>query len=330
MFLNEQYLILLAIVPFLLLLSLVSALRRERALQRLGQADLILALTNRTNRIIRNLRNAFWILGFTLLLLALARPSWGTIEETTTVRGVSIIVLLDISVSMDADDIKPSRLERARLTLRDLLNNLDNNHQVGLVVFAGAPYLYLPLTTDIHTAELFLERVNTSLVATAGTSVGPAIELALNAFPTEGDEGRLLFVLSDGEYHGVTADDEAQQAAEANTPIHAIGYGTEEGGSIPDADSPDGVKLDANGEPVTTRLDEFVLTQITEITGGTYRRVDVGGREVAFMLDMIEQASAQPIDDVASVRRLEQYGWFALGAFLCLALAWALPEGRRK
>ena len=330
MFLNEPYLLLLALIPMLSFVSLMSVARRRRAMRRLGDSAMILSLTNRTSALLNAIRGALWLIAFAMIALAMARPVWGEDEETTTLRGVSIVIVLDISASMDVEDVLPSRLKRARLTIRDLLSNLDTNNEVSFVLFAGVPFLYLPLTTDIRTAELFLERIDTSMVPTAGTNIGNAIDLSLSVFPDESDDGRLIFLLSDGEYHGAEFAEQAERAGAANAPIYAIGYGTAEGGPIPDTNSPTGFKLNADGERATSRLDETSMQQITEISGGSYQRADIAGREVAILLEQIRTASTRPIGDIEAVRGLEQYSWFALIAFVCLVGSWLLPEGRRK
>lgn len=330
-FANADFLPLLAFVPLLLLLSWLTAMRRRRALHQLGDAALVFGLLNRNRALWRALRGVLWFAGFVLVIVALLRPTWGQAEQTETVRGVSIVIVLDISTSMEATDLSPNRLERARLTIRDLLANLESSNEVALVLFAGAPFLYLPLTTDIGTAQLFLDRVTTGMVPTAGTAIANALRLALGAFPEDqGEAGRVVFLLTDGENHTGEPIAAAQSLRDAGVVLHVFGYGTPEGANIPDNRAAGGVKLDLEGEPVVSRLNEVILQQIADTAEGTYRRAGLGGREAAIMRDLITQVATRPIGELTAQRGLEQYAWFALAGFVCLLAVWLIPEGRRK
>ena len=219
-----------------------------------------------------------WLAAVACLIAALARPLWGVEVVPNMTQGVALVAVMDVSLSMDADDVQPSRLERAKLDLRRLIQLLDGN-EVGPVVFADSALLQLPLTTDVHSADLFVQAVSTVMLSGQGTNIEAALQTGLEALSHSIAPQRVLLLLSDGENQTGSPLLAAGAANVAGVRVDALGYGTEAGSGIPLWDANGnraGYKEDRNGEVVQTVLDEGVLRAITTAAGGTYQWASAG------------------------------------------------------
>jgi Ca-activated chloride channel family protein len=219
-------------------------------------------------------KSSLWLAVLAMIILALARPVWGMSIEVIDAHAVEIMAVLDVSASMDAQDTQPSRLERAKLDLRDLFERLPG-HQVGLILFAGSPMLYLPLSADPTSANSFLNAIDTTSITHQGTGIEAALRLAVDSFGDRRDTTRVVLLLSDGEEH--TGDQLAalEAARSAGIILSAIGYGSLEGALIPLRDNTGkaaGYKTNRAGEQVRSVLTERNLKLLAERGGGTYQR----------------------------------------------------------
>ncbi len=290
-FAQPQYLWLLWAVPLFVLLFLWAAHRRRRRLERFGNpatlAELIPDVS--TGRVV--LKFLLFTLACALLAVAAARPQFGSKLREEKARGVEMMLAVDVSNSMLAEDYEPSRLERTKYAVNKLFDGLKQD-RVGLIVFAGEPKVQLPITSDYRMAKAFARRIDPSLVSVQGTAVGKALEQALLAFPAEREEGqsRVVILITDGENHEDDALAAADRAAEAGVRIYTIGIGTPEGAPI--RIGGDFIR-DEQGEMVVSKLDERMLAAIAERTGGLYVRAtkqSIGLEEIVKSIGEMEQS----------------------------------------
>lgn len=273
----------------------------------------------------QNMKAVFILLAVFFMIVALVRPRWGYEWKDLTQKGVDIIVALDVSKSMLAEDIKPNRLSRAKRKISDLLNMLDGD-RIGLVAFAGTAFVQCPLTLDYSAAKLFLDATDTDLLSAQGTALAGAIRKSVAAFRSQERKSKAIILITDGESHGDDPLKTARWAAEQGIKIYTIGIGKDTGAPIPNAAG--GFKKDEKGEIVLTRLDESTLQQIALETGGTYVRSVTGDLD----LEKIYLENIKPkIDkkELKSQRRklwTERFQWPIFLALACLLIEFRIRE----
>lgn len=219
------------------------------------------------------LRSMLWLGGIFLIILALSNPQWGVRKEKVEIKSTDIYLALDISNSMLAEDIKPSRLERAKLWSESLIMSLAGD-RIGTILFAGNAFLQSPLTQDYGSATMFIRSAYPDLISTQGTNLQDAIQTGLDHFSEDQEAQRVILILSDGEDHEDSRQDAlaaAAKAREKNVALFTIGVGTEAGGLIPiKSNNLEDYKRDETGRPITTRLQESVLKELAETSRGKY------------------------------------------------------------
>ncbi|MDM8530296.1 VWA domain-containing protein [Anaerolineales bacterium HSG25] len=322
------------ILPLFFLAGLVFLLNRRHKtlMQRLGSPDLIEQLSATVNWSGRRWKNWLWFAALVMLIVTLARPRWGVQSEYVERQGVEVMVALDISKSMLAEDLKPNRLDRAKLEISELMEALIGN-DMGLVLFSGAAFVQFPLTSDFTTARSFLDSAHPGVISRPGTAIAEAIEIGMTGFNKERATQKVLVLLTDGENHEDDALGAATNAAEEGIIIYAIGFGSPEGEPIPEYDEYGtllGYKEDQNGERVLTYLDETTLQDIALITGGRYFRATADGREVGFVADEIEKLQTSELESRFESRKIEQFQWFLAGAIIILLVVEAIPDRKHK
>lgn len=268
-----------------------------------------------------------------LVVLALANPQMGTQLSTVKQSGIDIMIALDVSNSMLAQDVQPSRLDRAKQILQRIVETRPND-RIGIIVFAGHAYLQMPLTTDHSAVKLFLQTLNPELVPTQGTAIAEAVDLAVRAFASNeksSDQNtghRALIVLSDGEDHESETQTAAQQANDAGIVILSLGIGTQQGGTIPIYANGQKVdeKRDENGQIVTTQLVETSLKAIANQTNGEYVHIQGNRNELNEVTNRLNQIEKREF----AARSFSDYNnYFQLPlalALLCLAAYVYLPD----
>jgi len=263
------------------------------------------------------------------LIIAIARPVSGVEADIIETQGVAVMVVLDVSASMDAQDIKPSRLERAKLDLRDLFQALAGN-ELGIVLFAGDAFVQCPLTNDVDSAITFLNAANSSSITRQGSSIETALRLAIDSFDERIAAHSIIILVSDGENQEGDPLLAAQDAADRGIIIHAVGYGGFDGVPIPftNADGLTEYKADRSGKVVLTRLYEDLLVQIAGSTGGLYRQVSGGGEEIKSLAGRINAIEGEVLESRLSNRPVERFGIFVFLALLALTVEILLPEAR--
>ena len=210
------------------------------------------------------------------LIIGISNPQIGTKMEEVKREGVDLMISLDLSNSMLAEDIKPNRLERARQAISRLIDKLEGD-RIGLIVFAGDAYVQLPITTDYSAAKLFLSTVNTNIVPTQGTAIGKAIELSMRSFDMENGQNKAIIIITDGENHEDDALEQAKSANEKGVFVHTLGIGLSKGGPIPiynNYGNNTGYRKDKEGNTVISKLNEQMLQDIASAGKGTYVRVN--------------------------------------------------------
>lgn len=222
------------------------------------------------------------IIKFTLLvfaaiffIIAWAQPQYGVKQQNVKKKGVEIAIALDVSNSMRAEDIKPNRIDKAKLSIQRIINKLEQN-KISIITFAGEAYIQLPMTTDVGASKLFLQTINTNMIDKQGTAIGAAIAKCMRSFSGNDKVAKTIIVISDGENHEDDAIELAKQAREKGIIIHTVGMGTTNGVPIPMKNQYGQTTflMDRNGSPVTTKLNEQMLQEIAKTGGGVYSRED--------------------------------------------------------
>jgi Ca-activated chloride channel family protein len=212
------------------------------------------------------------MLAVALFAVLLARPQFGSKLETVKRQGVEVIIALDVSNSMLAEDVQPSRLEKAKRIISKLVDGMEND-KVGMIIFAGDAYTQLPITSDYISAKMFLETISPSLISKQGTAIGAAIDLAARSFTPEEGVGKSIIVITDGENHEGGAEEAAKAAASKGIQVNVLGVGLPDGAPIPVEGSSD-YRRDREGNVVVTRLNEAMCQEIAKDGKGIYVRVD--------------------------------------------------------
>lgn len=284
-FAHTEYLYALYIVPFAVVFFYLVFKNQKRLLQKFSDAKLLKVLVPERSVLKYFLKSGIIVLVLVLLVLALANPQVGTRYEEVKQTGIDVFILLDVSLSMKAEDIKPNRLEMAKHSIASLIDRLRGD-RIGLVVFSGDAYIQFPLTTDYAAAKLLLNAVSTNTVPQPGTAIGSAIKLAVKSFKGDARTQKAMVIITDGEDHEGDVMDAVKDAEDKNIEIYTIGLGSPGGVPIPQYNAQGvqaGYKLDRDGNIVVTKLDEPILQQIAQEGKGRYYRGSSGGNE----LDMI-------------------------------------------
>ncbi len=326
-FAEPQFLYSLILVPLMALFIRWASRRKMAALAQLGDPALLTQLSAQVNWRGRRHRTALWFIALTAIIIALARPQWGTKVQTVEQRGIEIMVALDVSKSMLAEDIKPNRLTRAKLEISDLMDKLKGD-EMGLVLFSGASFIQFPLTSDFATARTFLDAATPQVISRPGTAIGDAIRTALAGFDETRASQRVIIIMTDGEDHNSNPLEAAKDAAAQGVIIFTIGFGSPGGNPIPefnDAGEVVGYKKDANGETVISKLDEVTLQQIALATGGEYFRAGAEGKELDALTDALEKMQETELESQFETRQVERFQWFVAIALLALIAAELIP-----
>jgi Ca-activated chloride channel family protein len=319
------------LVPALVALAWWARARKQRDMERLADRDLLDRLTASVSRRGQLTKTILVVAAVGLLVTALARPQFGSRVETVRREGRDVLIALDLSASMVAEDMAPNRLEKAKFAIADLIDQLDGD-RVGLVAFAGEAFVQSPLTLDYGAARLFLNAMEPDMMSVQGTNLGQAIAVSLDAFAATERRHRVLVVITDGEDHEGEVDDAITRATDEGVVIYTVGIGSTDGVPIPDFDAagqPQGFKRDGDGAVVTTRLDEATLMTLAERTGGTYYRASPGGTELAVLAEELAGGEGREFESEQVTLFDEQYQLF-LGLALVLLISDVLVSDRRR
>ncbi len=321
-FAHTEYLYLLLLIPLFIGLYAVWAAWRKRALKRFGDLKVIQTLMPGYSSGKPFLKFIIILTAFIFFVVGVSDPQVGSKLEKVKRQGIDLFLVLDVSNSMLAEDIKPNRLERAKMAISNLIDRLQGD-RIGIVVFAGNAYKQLPLTTDYSAAKLFLSAVDTKIIPTQGTAIGEAINMAVQSFDDK-QHNKAIVVITDGENHEDDAVGAAKNAVEKGIKVFTIGMGLPEGSPIPLYDRNGnklGFKKDRSGKTVITKLNEDMLRQIAAAGNGSYVRAGNASTGLSKVLDDINKIQKKEIE----TRQFTDYE-DRFQIFLALALILMLVE----
>lgn len=295
------------------------------------------------------LRTGFWprgkrirmgslYLGLALLIIAAAGPKIGTEVREVKRQGVDLLIGLDLSDSMNAEDVKPSRLEKAKYEVSRLVDRL-NGDRVGLVVFTGEAYLQAPMTLDYSALRMFLNIADTDQMPSSSTNFSAAMETASEAFESTDEDGqnvqaaKVFLVISDGENHGESYDEKLNQLLEQNVSVYTLGIGTESGGNIPLYDEEGslmGYKRNQEGEVITSKLESSVLRSIANQADGEYHEIRSGSSGIDSFLGRLDELQQGEFSSQEYADFKNQYQWLAGIGLVFLFMGMVFPEFKDK
>lgn len=332
--LHPDYLWTLVAAPLVTALFLWAAWRRRQALQQFGERDLVRRLTAAVSTRRRRWKASFVVLGVLLMGLTLAGPQCGTKLREVKREGVDLVIALDVSLSMTAEDVAPNRLERAKNEIKKLLGELRGD-RVGLVIFAGDAFIQCPLTTDYGAVRLFLDVADPSLLPTPGTDFGTALQTAIRAFdvPAEDEEAqrsKALLIVSDGENHVADVASFLDKAREENIVVYATGVGETDGVPIPlyKNGQRTGYKKDRRGRIVQTHLEEDALKALAR--DGAYFRIARTASSMSEIISSLERLDRAEFGADKFEEYEARYQWPLVLALLFLITERLLSDRRRK
>ena len=324
---SPHFLYLLAVLPALGAFAWWASLRRREAIRRIGDPALVRQLSLSAGGRARGIRVGLWFLGALLLIVALARPQWGSDIQIVEQTGVQVMIALDVSRSMLSEDVKPTRLDRAKLEISDLISRLEGD-EVGIVLFSGASFIQFPVTSDHSTARAYLNNASPNAISRQGTVIAEAIEIAMTGFSTERENQNIIVVMTDGENHEGDPVEAAREAAAEGTVIFTVGMGSAEGSPVMEYDDRGnaiGELRDGQGDLIVSRMDEVGLQRIAESGGGRYFRASDPGA-MAGLADEIQAFQDSSLQSEFSQRRVERFQLFLLAGALCLVFAELLAD----
>ncbi len=295
---HPEYLYGILVLPLMLLVFVLMMRWRKNALKAFGEMKVISKLMPDITRGRFVFKFVLLSLVAIMLVIAAANPQIGSKIEQVKRQGIDLVIALDVSNSMMAEDIKPSRLEASKLAISRLIGELKGD-RIGIIVFAGKAYTQLPITTDYAAARMFLSTINNNIVPTQGTAIGDAISMAETAFNPDDEHNKAIIVITDGENHEDDAIQEAKAAAEKGIHVYTIGMGLAEGGPIPLYNSrgvQQGFKKDNQGNTVITKLNEEMLRKIADAGDGAYVRANNTRAGVNMIFDEINKLEKSEIE----------------------------------
>ena len=323
-FAKPIYLYLLLLVPLIpAAYGLIRYFRRQR-IRKFGDEILVKELMPSWSGTKGWVRIILFALAFAFFAIGMARPQTGARLAEHKSRGVEVMVALDVSNSMLAEDYSPNRLERAKLAISRLTDKLQDD-RIGLIIFAGTPFVQLPITTDYISAKMFLSSVSTESVPVQGTAIGEAITLGVKSFSAQSEKSRVIIVISDGENHEDDAVAAAKQAADFGIRVYTIGVGSPEGQPIPVGGE---LLKDKQGNIVVTRLDEDALRQVARAGNGAY--IHAGNEEFGLnpIIDDIRRMDEEEFGSIMFEDFDEQYMYFFAAVLVLLLLEMLIGERR--
>jgi Ca-activated chloride channel family protein len=330
-FANEIWLYALLVIPVLLLAFWLNARWRKNVLQQLGDANVLENLIPNFSKALPRWKRFLFTLAVAFVLVGIANPQIGTKYEEVKREGFELMICLDVSNSMLAEDLTPNRLERAKQAISRLIDRLKND-KIGVIVFAGEAYIQLPLTVDHSAAKLFLRSIDTDIVPTQGTAIGKSIELAMSSFSAKSKANRSIIVITDGENHEDDALELAAEASKQGIKVHTIGIGSTDGTPIPvyQRGQMTGYRKDRDGNTVVTKLNETMLQQIAASGDGVYVRANNSRTGLNALMDELEGMHREEFDSKMFTSYEDRFQYFIAVALVLLLIEVLLPSRKLK
>lgn len=319
----------LVLIPLIWILFIWQRKRRNKRLQAIIDPNIKASLVPMASRAKGWLKLTLYSLGLVALTLALANPQFGSKTEEVKRKGIDLMIALDISNSMQAEDLYPNRLARAKRSIEELLRYLKSD-RIGIVVFAGEAFVQLPITSDHSAAKLFLNSIESNLIATQGTDIGNSVDLCLQSFDLESPTSKAIILISDGEDHEESALNAMQQAAELGVVVHAIGMGSVEGAPIPiyQGGKRIGFRKNNAGNTIVSKLDEAMLSELAGQSGGIFVRASNSESGMAYIFDEIERMEKVEFGTKVYTDFEDRFQWALLPALLLLIVELIIPNIR--
>ncbi len=328
---HPHFLYLLWGTPVFILLYIYAFRQKRKAYQRFSRHQFFRRLTESVRFGRQKAKAILMFLSYIFLVLALSRPQIGTTLELVKRSGLDIMIGLDISASMLAEDIKPNRLRKAKHAISTLIDRLEGD-RVGLIGFAGDSFVQCPLTLDYAAAKLLLDALDIDTISQSGTEISQAIEVAASSFNQEEDKYKVLLFFTDGEDHGKKAIEAAEAAANQGVRIYCVGVGfSNQGVPIPLRGANGafrGYKHDRNGEPIVTKLEAGLLREIAQLTGGNYYQATPDEAEIGRLFAELTAIEKREIEERQFTRYEDRFQYFLAFALLCLVWEFLLSESR--
>ena len=327
-FAHPELLYLLIIIPLLIVFYVMMVRKKKKAIAEFGNPVLLKPLMPLLSFKRGAWKFAMILAALSFVIMGVAGPQFGSKLQQVKKQGVEIMIALDVSNSMLAQDIKPNRLEKAKMAISRMVEKLSND-KIGMIVFAGDAYVQLPITTDYSSAKLFLSGINTDIVPVQGTAIGSAIELASRSFTPETETAKAIIVITDGENHQDDAVSAAKAAREQGIFVHTIGMGLEQGAPIPEKGMQGQYMKDAQGNVVISKLDEGTLKDIAKAGEGLYVRASNTDVGLNTLLDEINQMEKSLLEERVYSDYAEKYQYFLIAGLFFIFLEFMIL-GRRN
>lgn len=318
---------LLALVPVLALLYFLYLQWRKKAARQLGEPALVAALTRNHSPQKALLKFGLFALAFALGCFTLANPRRPDEASAEVRKGIDVVIALDVSNSMLATDVQPTRLRKAQDLLVSAINKMPND-RIGLVVFAGSAYTQMPLSTDHEAAKLFVTTASPGMVPEQGTAIADALLQSNAAFEEGSGRFKTIILVTDGETHDEEALPTVQELAKKGVMVNAIGIGSPEGSLIVDSETGQ-PKTDENGQPVISRLNEELLQALAQTTNGVYIRLNDVASAVTILQNQYKDVDKKALVDTSALNYESFYWWFLLPVFLLLVTELFLPDRKK-
>lgn len=328
-FAHVELLYLLIVIPLLVVFYVVAVGRKKKAIAEFGNPELLKPLMP-----LLSFKRGAWkfvmlLVALVFVILGVAGPQFGSKLQQVQKQGVELMVVLDVSNSMMAQDIKPSRLDKAKMAIARMVEKLSND-KVGMIVFAGDAYVQLPITTDYSSAKLFLSNITTDIVPVQGTAIGAAIDLAVKSFTPETETSKAIIIITDGENHQDDAVEAARRAREQGITIHTIGMGLEQGAPIPEKGKPGQFMKDGSGNIVVSKLDAGTLGEIARAGNGLYIRASNTEVGLSTLLDEINSMQKSLLEEKVYSDYDEKYQYFLLAGLFFIFFEFMILGRKNK
>lgn len=328
-FANIETLWLLLLIPVFAAAYIMHTRRKRRQLREFGSPELVEALMPDASHVRPAVKFSLLLAALTLLIIAAARPQYGQKSETVKRQGIEVMIALDVSNSMMAEDVAPNRLDRAKQLISKMIDKMTDD-KVGLVVFAGEAYVQLPITCDYVSAKMFLSTISPDLIKTQGTAIGSAIRTSVRAFGSEQSEAsRAIILITDGENHEDDALAAAKEAKEKGIQVFVAGIGKPEGSPIP-VPGTGTFRKDRSGQVVVTRLNEQMCKEVAQAGNGIYVRCDNTNTAIRALQNELDKLATTEIETQVYTNYQEQYQSFALMALLLIVIEFFLMSRQNR
>lgn len=326
-FQHKEFFYLFAVLGLLLLVLIINSIQRQKKLNRLGDLFLLPSLMFSISIAKKRIKLVLWFLAASFLIVGMCNLQSGNKAEEVTREGADIMVCLDVSKSMLAEDIQPNRLNRAVMALEKFIDRLKGD-RLGIVVFAGNAYVQLPITTDYGSAKLFLHSISTDMVPVQGTNISEAMTKSIESFGEESGRNKSIIIITDGESHEDEAVKKAEEAAEKQIMINTIGIGSENGVPIPDIQNGRvlGYKKDRSGNTVISKLNTPLLKEIASKTNGVFVKASNADIGLNAVMNKIEELDKRKIETTIATDFADQFRPFFFVCFFLLLIESFLTE----